>query len=452
MNGASDVVADKGLGLNTRSIPIRTCIGWAIGSVGAVALLGTVNSLILKYVVDNLGLTAAMAGAIITATRLFDASLDPFMGTLSDRTRHKWGRRRPYLLLGSILCALSAILIFSDPFSIAQAHSTAYVIAALMFFSIAYTVFNVPYLTMSYELTTTPKDRTYLMSTRVYFMSAGAILGGSLGPWIVSYYGGGMTGYAMMGYFLSIVIFLTCFSSFLFTKGGRVAEVSSKSPKPSLKEALQTFKNKPFVCLIGAKSAYLFGTGINSACLAFFVAQILDRELSILGLIGAGIMGSVILSQPFWVYIIGLVGKRRCFIIAAPLNAIGNLSWLLADASEPTWLIVARACFIGLAAGGMSLSVQAMLPETLAHEGERSSVPQEGVMAGVFTTIERGVSALGVAVAGLILSVGGYVSDSSGTLTQSDGAIYAIYFCTAVIPALSMIAAIGFIWRYHLKG
>lgn len=448
----SDVAADVGFSTpRGRRISLKVCLGWAVGSIGTVALLSTVNALALKYVVDNLGMTAALAGAIITATRLFDASLDPFMGMISDRTRHKWGRRRPYLLLGAILCAVAPLLLFSDPFSIAQLQPTLYVIAALMFFSVAYTVFNVPYITMSYELASAPKDRTLLMSIRVYCMSAGAILGASLGPWIVTRFGGGMPGFAAMGYVLCAVITITCLSSFLFTKDARVVEVSKTAPRPKFRDAIKTFQNRPFVCLIFAKSAYLFGAGIGGATFAFFVTQVLDKDLTLLGVVGVTIMICVIASQPVWVYLAGRLGKRWCFIVSAPLSALANLSWLLASSGDPLWTAVVRAILVGLAAGGMTLAIQAMLPDTMQHEAERTDAPQEGVMAGVFTTIERGVSALGVGVAGLILSVGGYVS-SVENMSQSENAVSAIYLCVAIIPALSILVSIGFIWKYDLKG
>ena len=120
----------------------QVAIGWAIGSYGMLVLAGTVNSLYLNYIVDSLLIDALVAGLIITATRVLDAVPDPGMGYLSDRTRTKWGRRRPYLLLGAILCGLSAILLFSDPFQVLDHGPIVYVTIALCVFSIAHTVFN----------------------------------------------------------------------------------------------------------------------------------------------------------------------------------------------------------------------------------------------------------------------------------------------------------------------
>ncbi|CAN0596289.1 unnamed protein product, partial [Laminaria digitata] len=68
---------------------LKVALGWAVGSMGTATLLSTVNALFLKYIVDHLLLSAALAGAIITATRFFDAAIDPFMGSISDQTRSR---------------------------------------------------------------------------------------------------------------------------------------------------------------------------------------------------------------------------------------------------------------------------------------------------------------------------------------------------------------------------
>ncbi len=119
----------------------RVAAAWASGTLGTLTLLAVLQTLILKYGVDTLGLSAALAELLITATRIFDAPIDPLMGVISDRTRSRWGRRRPYLLFGGIMCTVSVILIFADPFSIALVRPATYFTFSLIWFSIAYTIF-----------------------------------------------------------------------------------------------------------------------------------------------------------------------------------------------------------------------------------------------------------------------------------------------------------------------
>lgn len=425
----------------------QVAIGWAIGSYGMLVLAGTVNSLYLNYIVDSLLIDALVAGLIITATRVLDAVLDPGMGYLSDRTRTKWGRRRPYLLLGAILCGLSAILLFSDPFQVLDHGPVVYVTIALCVFSIAHTVFNVPYLAMSYELTSVPKERNLLMSMRVYAIAGGMISAQALAPWIVTEAGGGREGFATMGWIFSALVFVPCFVAFVMTKNAKAVVVSKTVPRPRLNDFVQVFGNKPFMWLVAAKSSYMFGAGIHAAAIAFFVTRVLGEQLSILALYGVFQLGSVIASQPVWVWICNRIGKRRAFMFAAPVNALANLSWLFVSPGASDLEYIVRAVISGLAAGGMMLAVQAMLPDTMEHESQRSDRPQEGVLAGVFTTIERGVSATSVAATGFIITLGGYVA---GADAQSESAVQSLYFCVAVMPALGMFISILAIRLYSL--
>jgi GPH family glycoside/pentoside/hexuronide:cation symporter len=212
---------------------------------------------------------------------------------------------------------------------------------------------------------------------------------------------------------------------------------------------LLAFRNRPFVALILAKSCWLLGAGIQSSAIAFFITQALQEELAVLGVIGGSIMVSVIVAQPFWVYVSNRIGKRNAFLAATPINCLAVLTWLLAAPGDPTWAYVLRAVVIGLTGAGMYLTIQSMLPDTMQHERETADSPQEGVLAGIFTTVERGVSAVSVAVTGFALSLAGYVA---GSEAQPAAAIYFLYFAVGVVPVLGVITAALSLRAYKLTG
>jgi GPH family glycoside/pentoside/hexuronide:cation symporter len=205
------------------------------------------------------------------------------------------------------------------------------------------------------------------------------------------------------------------------------------------------------VSLIIAWSFYYTGTGIGAATYAFMMTNIMGRSLAILGYMFFVMMACVFVSQPFWVWVANRLGKRNCFLIAAPFNAVCVSTFLLTGPDEPVWIIMMRAAFIGLFGGGMGLSMTSMLPDTLQYEFERTGKHQEGTLAGVYTTVERTMSAIGVAISGLILSIGGYISGTGGGVAQPSSAITAIYFAVAIVPACSILASMAFIWRYDLR-
>ena len=139
------------------------------------------------------------------------------MGSLSDRTSSRWGRRRPYLLIGALACAASMILLFADPFGLARQFPVSYVLITLCGYAIAYTAFSVPYIVMSYEITSDRRQRTTLMSFRVYATSVGGLVAQALAPWIITRAGGGMAGFAVMAWILAAIILIVCLLSFFMT-------------------------------------------------------------------------------------------------------------------------------------------------------------------------------------------------------------------------------------------
>ena len=89
---------------NETRLPLRLCIGWGVGTLGISVMFNTLNVLMQRFVTDYLGVLAVTWGAIYLGAKIYDAVTDPVMGIISDRTRSRWGRRRPYLLVGGPPC------------------------------------------------------------------------------------------------------------------------------------------------------------------------------------------------------------------------------------------------------------------------------------------------------------------------------------------------------------
>ena len=172
----------------TEPISLRLAVGWGIGSLPMSAMFNAVSLLLLTFLIEHVGIAALTAGLLIMVSKIYDAITDPIMGFLTDRTNSRWGRRRPYLMLGGILSGASFVMLFSVPTFSSQSTLIIYVLVALLINATAYTVFNVPYLTMPAEMTRSYHERTTLMSYRVSAIAFGQLLSSVLGPVIIAYY------------------------------------------------------------------------------------------------------------------------------------------------------------------------------------------------------------------------------------------------------------------------
>ena len=191
-----------------RRLSTRVRFGYATGSL-VTGAFGTVPGLLLlPYLTDTLGVAAGVAGLLVLAPKAWDVLVNPVAGRLSDRTRTRWGARRPYLLFGGFALAVLFASIFAGVFTGPAA--AVWVCVAFMATATAFAFFQVPYVAMPAEMTegadlTDPYgERTRMMTWRVAFLALTILISGAVAPIVVSAFGGGIPGHRAMGVFIAL--------------------------------------------------------------------------------------------------------------------------------------------------------------------------------------------------------------------------------------------------------
>lgn len=431
-------------------LPRSVCMGWGLGTLGPVTVLTATNVLLLRYLTDHVGIAAALASSLIAFSKILDAFLDPAMGWVSDRTNSKMGRRRPYLLLGGLLLAISVVAVFSIPDIADYGLRATYVGAVLIFYAIAYTVFNIPYLSMPAEMTTDYHERSYLMSFRVYAVALSTIAASVLGPMVLSALGGDAYAHMIMSFVFVPIILVSAYICFASTRTAPFAEKPEKSHYPVKEQIRSVIANKPFFVLITVKFLTLLSLGVQ-AVFAFFFTYVLQLSDSWLGQYFLASSIAMILSQPLWLKLARSNGsKRNTYMIALALSLPAFLSWLIAAPGDPAWHIYLRAVVIGACGGGAILMGQSLLPDTMEYDYRRTGMRREGIFAGVYTTVEKLSGAIGISVVGAFLGAAGYVQSRGADVVQPESAINAIYLIMGCLPALISFLGIVALIFYDL--
>lgn len=429
---------------------LRLRIGWGLGSLPGTALSVTANVLLMRFMTDTLGISAALGSSIFAFAKLWDAVNDPLIGAFSDRVSTPWGRRLPWILVGGLLSAAVVVASFSVPIQSGPA-LVAYMGIAMLVFATTYSLLMIPYLAMPAEITDSYHGRTQLMSFRVLFSSLGSSLGLTVGPMLLHQWGAtraGHAGMAMVVASVSAVCIVLCV--WMLRDAPRTVR-PAESPPPLLRQLRSALSNRPFVWLLVAKTLYFVSLAFTLTTFAYFTKHVLKTSDAWLGTFLLVQSLSVVLSQPVWLRVARVLGKRRGFMAAGLLYGLAYFSWWFAGPDEPVALIFARAVAIGIAGGGTFLLTQAMLPDAIEYDQYRTGLRRAGVFTGVFVFVEQAAGAIGAAILGLVLSSMGYVTATEGRLVQQpESAILGIYICMAVLPLLFQLVAIFAISRYDL--
>jgi GPH family glycoside/pentoside/hexuronide:cation symporter len=438
------------LGAAHDKVPLSLCLGFGVGSLGISILLNTVTTFFPALMTTVLGQSAALAGLLLTVSKLYDVVADIVIGTVSDRTRSRLGRRRPYLLAGAIVSALSFVLIFVPP----KVEGTAlilYMFVALIVYSTGYSLFSVPYVAMSGEMTDGYHERTRLLSYRAFFIAIGQTLSAAGTAALITWAGGGSHGYAVMGLTTGAIMTAALAASFFGTARARRVYVQHSAPLGS-REALRTLvSSRPFVLLMSVKLTQYMAIAIVNTTKLLFLLNVL--HVGYAGLVLLALVQNIVsaVSLPVWVRLARRIGKKRAYIIAIAALAAVYASWFWTGPGITSAGIWVRGAINGIAAAGVTLMSNSMLPDVMEYDRLRTGRRREGVFSGIYTILEKVAYAVGAGVVGLLLAAFGYIPTLQGQLVQQPGsAITALYAGASIIPTALVLVSCALMFRYEL--
>ncbi len=433
------------------TLTIGQKLGWAVGTHGTSSMTAIMTFLVLFYMTDMLGINVIIASWIILFARAYDFATDPFMGYISDRTKSRYGRRRPYLFFGAVASFIAVAALFNAP-QLGDAGVVIYVTIILLVFATGYTLFNVPYLAMPAEITPEYHERTVLMSYRVFFISmAGLITVGGGSQLLARFPDNQLHAFSLLGWIMGGLIGMAMLATFLSTASVPSREASDTS-KFSVKDQIKLIlDNRPFFIYLLAKSGGLMAQGSITASLLYFGTYVLMRPDELLLAFSLYITIGQLASIPLWRLTARVYGKRNIFMVASAGHALTTLSFLLATAAEPTFILNVRVVVLGAFTCGILMMGFAILPDTMDYDRRRTGINREGVYAGIYSTMEKLASAIGPFLFGNFLGLMGFISSKAGeTVEQPESAIMAIVLGVAVFPSLFSLSAAAALWFYDL--
>lgn len=432
-------------------LPVRIKLGWSIGALGAGLLVNGIAALAFFYMVGILKIEPAIAGGIIFIAKIVDVISDPVMGIISDRHKSPKGRRRPFLPLGAFLSALSFVAIFTVPDFANPWATAAYVLAALILYTIGYTIFNIPFMAMPAEMTDSYHERSSIHGYRLVFASLATFMAASVGPTILDRMGKTeWSSYATIGVSGGLVIFIAMMASYFATGSARFTDRGATAAASAVKDFRTVLSNPHFRRLMGVKLCQLIGLQVTQAAFLFFILQRLKLGFDILLVLGAVSMTASFLATPLVLRLAKAYGKKAGYYLAGTAQVLNAISWSFADAGEPMLALAARSTLTGIAFSGNVVIAMSMLTDIINYDGRVTGVRKEGAYTAFYSFVEKLTAAIGPLIIGSALSLAGFNNKLPPTVDQGPQVATALLFSVSWLPAVMGITAMLILSTYRL--
>lgn len=430
---------------------VRFSAGWKIlfsaGDISISVPLAILMFFQLFFMTDIAGLRPDYAAWAVMIGRLWDAVNDPWFGILSDRIKSRWGRRRTIMLFGAVPIGVGFALMWQvppfNPLGLAAYYTLTFII-----FNTAFTFIRIGYYAMVPELTSDYDER---ISINGYLMAYS--ISGSLGAIILitllrGFFPDPVQLFMIIGISLGLLVILPPLLVFFLTKG-KLSETTASDL--SMAESIRaTLSNKPFWRLIGLYTMSWTTVSVIAAALVYFANYYL-RVPDQANYFVLAAQGSALLFVPLWVWASKKLDKSRAFII-------GSLSWLVillsisSLGSHQVGLAYLLAALSGAGIACAYVLPWSMIPDVVEFDQLRTGERREGSYYAFASFFQKMAAGIAIWAMGQALAFANYITPSAADPLplQPVEAVQAIRIFMGPVPAVLLIVAVLFAWRYPL--
>ncbi len=419
-------------------LPFITNLLYGMGDFGFSLNNSIITAFFSIFMVTVVGMQPASVAIILLVGRSWDFVNDLLIGHISDRTRSRWGRRRPFLLFGAIPFGLSFLLLWLSP-NFSKTGLIIYYSLAYIIYEAFATLVYMPYFALTPELTSDYDERTKLTSFRMMFNLVGSLTAYVLPLLIV----GGNWDLAtpksvlMMGAVAGAIAAAPIFGVFFGTKEKEEYQQEVRPQFwPSLKAA---FKNKPFMFGALMYLATWMAIVVIESNLQFFILHIIQRQSQNI-IIMVGIFVTAIIALPIWTWVSKNWNKRLAYIIGVGFWAIVMVVLIMMSPQTPFWLIMIFCVLAGIGVSAGQVLPWAIIPDAIEWEEYHSGERNEGMFYSLVTLLGKIGMAIAQPLSLLILQFTNFKAGQGAI--QPPSALFGIRLVVGPIPALFLISGI----------
>ena len=429
----------------TERLPARTKLAYGVGDFGFAFADTAIGVLFAIFLTDVVGLRPSLAALAVFIGRSWDYINDPLIGHLVDRTRTRWGRRRPYLLFGFIPFGLAfAMLWWRPPFE-SQVALTAYYAAAFFFYDTILTLVTTPFFALTPELTQDYDERTSLTSYRMAFSLLGGLVAFIVPLMMIGAMRPENTGRVFqMGWVFAIACALPLLVTFF---GTRERREHVQQEQPGLRESLKAaWSNRPFMFAAGIFLFTWTAVDIIQAMLLFFLKYRMGLEAQS-DIVAGAVFITALVVLPFWVWVSRRTDKRKAYIYGMLFLSAVMMILIFLDPSLGFTAVIALAALAGVGVSAVHVLTWAMIPDAVEVDELENGTRHEGMFYALVSLFKKVAVSVALPIALLVLDWSGFVSNAP---QQAESAVWAIRILIGPVPSVLLLGGILFAVYYPL--
>jgi len=433
---------------SNRRVPLKSKIAYAVPAFFLAVVGIPVYVYIPKFYTDVIGVNISLLGSILFSVRIFDAVTDPVLGFLSDHTKTRGGRRRPYIAAGSPFVALSMFLLFNPPRASAPLE-TAWFAGCIYALFLCWTAVVVPYESLGPEITFDYNERTSLFGMRDGFLIAGTLAAASspaVVQWLFSLEAdadGERAKFFWIAAIYAPFLIGSCWWCVLAIKEPRQEPMGHKG---GVRNGLQQMgRNRPFLILLTAYTVSAIGNNLPATLILYYVEYVLQSKMADAFLILYFVTG--ILFLPGWIMVARRTGKKAAWLASMAVNTGAFIGVFFLGPGDAA--IYGVLVFLSGVGFGATLAIpSAIQADVIDYDELLTGERREGQYIGVWSISKKFAAAVGVGVG---LSILGWVGYRPNT-EQSEQVLLALRTLYALVPSLCNIIGFFIALAYPISG
>jgi GPH family glycoside/pentoside/hexuronide:cation symporter len=456
----------KGFTAPEDRVPLGQKIAYGVGMLGN-QMFPAVLGVFMVVLVKGLGFPPLLWGVLFFLPRILDAVTDPVMGFITDNTRSRWGRRRPWIFFGAIVTGLCYVAMWQLYEHNSLAFNFTYFLLLSLLFYVGLTIFATPYVAMGYEMSRDFHERTRVMAV-AQFLGQWAWV---IVPWFwpLIYNTELFPTAAVAVRSLSIWVGLGCMALamvpaiFVRSPSTKDADNLQELNRENLNENLRLLVNSfrdayrcvPFRRLCAA-TFLVFGSFQTIAAFGFFIVvyYLFDGDASPAGAASwpawfatIGALCTTFLIIPIITWISQRIGKKNTFVLAQSISIVGYVLFWWAFRPGTPWLMLLPLPLFSFGIGGLFTLMMSMTADVCDLDELDNGLRREGTFGAIYWWMVKFGMAFAGLLSGLIMAVTGFVADAP---SQAEGVMTGMRLAYSLVPSTGALLAILVMWKYDV--